>query len=225
MKAKSYQSYSTNLKLAVVSGKFSEVNYSTAYYWNNKGKSKIIESTRDELSFNREQDNIDYPEEMKLILTEVFDFFVKIIEQKKSLAVIYRKKRIQLVRVAAKLMRYLKPTEICHLFNISERTFYNWRNRPICSVTISKECPNTNPNQLTNQERDFIKERYFENVAFEDYSTADLFAQMLKDKKLIVSSTLFYELANHYGEHEKRKPLYILRVFENFECQIWHYSK
>ncbi len=213
MKAKSYRSYSTELKLAVVNGKSCEVNYSTAYYWSSKGKSKILESERDNSFYDKGQESIDHSAELKLILNQVFDFFVKIIEQKKSLAVIYRKQRIQLVQVAAKLIRYLKPLEICNLFNISERTFYNWKNRPICSMTISKECPNSNPNQLTNQERDFIKERYFESEAFDDYSTTDLYAQMLKDKKLIVSPTLFYELVNHHAENEKRKP--VKNTFKN----------
>lgn len=209
MRPTSYNSYSTNLKLTAISGEKVNVNYHTKYYWNNSGRRKIQSVVRDELLLKLISDRQDINTKINDLLIDLFNFFIKLVERKTVLKKLYKKQRATIVELIEQMKSFMPDIIfICKLFKITERTYYNWKSKPVCKITFTKECPNIYPGQLTDRERRILEQEYFFNEKYVDYSLADLYAQMLRDKKVIICDGLFYELARFLGEAEKRKPVY-----------------
>lgn len=210
MRPNKYNSYSTSLKLACIKGEnISGINPQTEYYWLNKGKGRIESTVADDRLVKFIESMQDSRSRLKQLLTDLFKFFMKIIEHKPSVKRSYRKQRTVIIELIEQIRKFdPNLTNVCDLFGITERTYYNWKNKPVCKMTYTKECPNIYPGQLTDNERRILEKEYFDNEKYADYSVADLFAQMLRDEKIVVCEGLFYELARFRGETEKRKIKY-----------------
>jgi putative transposase len=207
MQTKKYNSYSSALKLSAIRGESVNVDYNTSYYWKTKGKHKIETAQGQNEFADHMPGHIEVNAKLHALLDNLFDFFLRLIEQKQSLKKLYRKQRARIVSLVEHLKYFSTPVTACKWLGITERTYFNWKNRPACKMTYTQECPNVFPSQLTDQERQILENEYFKNERYADYPIADLYAQMLRDKKVLVSEASFYELAATLGEREKRKVL------------------
>ena len=201
-----YKSYSTEFKLNAILDKSITCNSNTKYYWKSKGNEKLLQASlsNDSISLNRflEHNNND----LIAVFEELFSFFKTWIDLSKKAQALFKKSRNKIVYLWEKLSKYVSIKHICNWFNISERTYFNWKNRIICKLTPSKECPNIYPNQLRDWERHILENDYFFNTKYSNYSISDLLGQVMADRKVIIGESLFYELASALGETEKRKP-------------------
>lgn len=185
-----YSSYSTQTKINTLNGRKNTVNYNTKYYWLNKGREKIEKLYRQsvELNFTENKDNICDT------IPELCRFFMMLLQPNKKLSKKIKTQRKAVVILIEKLKNYIDLKQLCACFGISERTFFNWKRRPECKFSSIKQCPTITTQQVSFSEKRLLIERYFSNTKYSDYSTSDLYAQTLADKKVIISESLFYEM-------------------------------
>jgi putative transposase len=200
MEAAIYKSYPTCLKWEVLNGKETQINYNTKYYWKNKGKTKI-----ENANALMEPERTHKGNEINKLLPELFNFFMQLLDTKTIPGKLYKKDKAPIISLIEQLKPFVGLETICNWFKITERTYYNWKNKIICKVTVSKQCPNVYPLQITDAERRIIEQDYFYNEKYLDYSVADLYALLLRHKKVFVSEGLFYKMAGTLGEIKKRK--------------------
>lgn len=138
MKTASYKSYSTDFKLKAIADKTIECNSNSRYYWQTKGNEKLLQtaSTNDSISLSSflQQKNDD----LVLVFDELFAFFNTWIDLSKKTKSLFKKNRNKIVYLWEKLKPFASIEYICKWFNISERTYFNWKNRIVCKLTPKK---------------------------------------------------------------------------------------
>lgn len=226
MKTKIYNSYSTLFKLRVINGEVFNVNYNTSYYWKTTGKKRINQALEIERSGNNCFNLNKITDEL---LKDIFGFFRQFVEYKKSIKQLYRKQKASIVLLIERLKPFADIFTICNWFNISERTYYNWRNKPLCRFTYSKECPNIVTTQLSDRERKLLENEYFFNEKYANRNVSELYAQTLADKKVIVSESVFYDMARFLNEGAKRKsckkPRYEPGIRAKYAKEVIHMDR
>ncbi len=219
MKTKKYNSYSTEFKLSVISGKEVTCNYNNKYYWKTKGKHKILQALKydgyDTLVNSLESLNNGIAD----ALNELFSFIHQVIDHTKKTKKLFKKNRGSIVSLWEALKPFVKVEQLCKWFMISESTFFNWKNRVACKTSYTKECPNIYPNQLRDWERRLLEDGYFFNTKYTDYSIANLLGQVMADKKVIIGKALFYEYASLLGETERRKVPRKKMIYEGLRAK------
>ena len=200
-----YNSYSTRYKYQAITQKSHNGNYNNYYYWNTKGKAKILQALANDelLNLSKQASTIQHP--LSETLTELFSFFQSLLQHSNKTQKLYKKSRGFIVSLWKKLKPYAHNQQLTQWFRISESTFFAWKKRVACKITYTKECPNVCPNQLRDWERRILENDYFLNEKYFDYSIADLLGQVMADGKVMISESLFYEYATLLGETEKRK--------------------
>jgi len=205
METKKYNSYSTDFKLAAISGKNNGGNYSNKYYWNTKGKDKIIQALHNDGHTALADLLLNLNSGLTDALNELFSFIHQLIDRSNKTQKLFKSSRSHIESLWEILKPFVSVGNLCKWFRVSERTYFGWKKRIICQFSYTKECPNVYPNQLRDWERRILENDYFFNDKYADYSVSDLLGQVMADGKVIICESLFYEYAALLGETEKRK--------------------
>ena len=91
---------------------------------------------------------------------------------------------------------------------MNRKTYTTLKNKFICNLSLSKNCLNSATNQIHNDMVLDLKDFYFHNPKFDDFSLSDLYAEVLHDRRVFISQTKFREIAFALGEDCKRKKVY-----------------
>jgi len=207
MSRKKYNSYSSNLKISAINGESTDANYHTRYYWANKGRDRIEAAASKDGMLQLINNKLETRDKINGLFSGVFDFFMKFIRGRRSLEKQFRKQRTVIVALIEDLRTYSDTISICQWFGITERTYFNWKSKPLCKMTYTKECPNIITNQITDSERRILEQDYFFQAKYSDRSVSELYAQTLADKRVIISDSAFYEFARFLGEDIRRRPI------------------
>jgi|GEM_PF-3791552 putative transposase len=207
MSIRKYNCYSSNLKISAINGESTGVNYNTRYYWENKGRGRIEAAALKDGMLQLINNKLEARDKINGMFSGVFDFFMKFIRGRRSLEKQFKKQRATIVALIEGLKSFSDTMNICNWFGITERTYFNWKSKPLCRTTYTKECPNIIPNQLTDRERRILEQDYFFQAKYSDRSISELYAQTLADKRVIVSDSVFYEFARFLGEDIRRRPI------------------
>lgn len=205
MNAKKYNTYSTDFKLAVICGKQVDCNYNNKYYWNTKGKDKILQAIKNDGHEPFADMLFNLNSSITVALTELFSFIHKLVDRTTKTQKLFKSSRGTIVSLWESLKPFVSIQSLCKWFRISESTFFSWKKRVACKTAYTKECPNIYPNQLRDWERRIIEDEYFFNAKYTEYSISDLLGQVMADRKVIIGESLFYEYAALIGETERRK--------------------
>jgi putative transposase len=219
MKNRKYNSYSTDFKLAVISGKQVDCNYNNKYYWNTKGKDKILQAIRNDEYAPLADMLLELNSNITEALDALFSFIHRLVDRTTKTQKLFKSSRGIIVSLWEALKHFVKPPTLCKWFRISESTFFSWKNRIVCKTSYTKECPNIYPNQLRDWERLILEDEYFFNAKYVDYSISDLLGQVMADRKVIIGESLFYEYASLVGETERRKVPRKKRTYKGLRAQ------
>lgn len=215
---KSYRVYTLKEKAEhITETKKSDAPRSTAFYWMHSGKVRIIQEAKNEgvldvLDHNKKTLRHSYDSIMHTL-----EFFMSTVSRSKSLKKYYKNNRLELLIMIDKLKAFVPLDELLLCFGMSSRTYTSLKNKMICSLSLSKNCLNSVTNQIHNDMVLELKDLYFHNPKFIDFSLSDLFAEVLFQRKIFISQTKFREIAVALGEDVKRKKVYSRPVTEGLK--------
>ena len=190
---------------------------STSYNWSNTNKEMLLEQARQE-------GVLEIIEESKQILQHscnsilhTLDFFMNTVNKSKSLKKYYKNNRVELIVMIDKLKSLVSIDELLFTFGMNRKTYTSLKNKLTCHLSLSKNCLNSTTNQIHNDMVVDLKDFYFHNPKYEDYSLSDLFAEVIHDRRIFISQTKFREIAVALGEDVKRKRILKKEVYKSLE--------
>jgi hypothetical protein len=204
-----YRQYSLTEKYKHITGEEkSTAPKSTANTWMNGGRATIEELAQLNGLTELIDRNIQLKENCREAVLHTLDFYTNIVCKSESLLKQYKKERVEFVTMIEKIKPLVPLNELLITLSYSRQSYSVLKNKIDCALSPNATCLNSALNQFDNDFIVTMKDCYFNNPSYDNFSLSDLFARIKSDRKLFISYPKFRGIAIDLQEHTKRKKKY-----------------